>query len=109
MRQFLRHIEMTKYFNYEPRFNVVSFPKDELTRTKDGVFVKYLTTKKLNEHTGFHYLFTKIRLHNLIRSELNVFLQEVLTKTKGNSITYKNLEYNLITLLCEYMLAGKLC
>ena len=39
------NIEITKYFNYEPRFNG-AFWRDSLSRIKDGVYVINLTDKQ---------------------------------------------------------------
>ena len=41
----LSNIEITKYFNYEPRFNAV-FSRDNLPRIKDGGYVINLEDKQ---------------------------------------------------------------
>ena len=58
----LSNIEITKYFNYEPRFYGV-FSKSNLHRIKDGAYVINLDDKKVKKHIGFHYLLIKIRLY----------------------------------------------
>ena len=45
-------------------------------------------TKKVKEHTGFHYLLTEIQLYPLILLELNIFQKEVLNKIRDRSITH---------------------
>ena len=41
----LSNIEMTKYFNYEPRFNDV-FSRNNLSRIRDEAYVTNLDNKK---------------------------------------------------------------
>ena len=48
----LKNIEITKYFNYEPRFNGI-FSKNNLPRIKDGVYAINLNDKK---HKGSHWV-----------------------------------------------------
>ena len=55
----LCNIEVTQYFNYEPRFNNV-FSRNNLPGIKDGAYVINLNDKKVKEHIGFHYLLTEI-------------------------------------------------
>ena len=52
----LSNIEITKYFNYEPRFDGV-FPRNNLLRIEDGAYVTNLNDKKVKEQIDFHYLF----------------------------------------------------
>ena len=49
----MRNIEITKYFNYEPRFNGV-FSRDNLRRIKDRVRKprQYISTLKTNIAKG---------------------------------------------------------
>ena len=73
------NIEITKYFNYKSKFNVI-FPRNNLPRIKyvsekcvsDKSHDKRMT-KEVKEHIGFHYLLTKIQLCTLILLELNIF------------------------------------
>ena len=53
----LSKIEITTYFNYEPRFNGI-YSRDKLTKIKDGAYVINLDDKKVKELIRFHYLFT---------------------------------------------------
>ena len=53
----LSNIKITKYFNYEHRFNGVS-SRNNLPRIKDGAYVINLDNKKVKEQIGFHYLLT---------------------------------------------------
>ena len=50
----LNNIEITNYFNYEPRFNGV-YSRNNLPRIKDGAMIRIV-----KEHIWFHYLMTKI-------------------------------------------------
>ena len=79
------NIEITKYFNYEPRFNAV-FSGNNFPRTKDGVFFMYLDGKNLMKHIGCHYLLTYSCIFLLLGIEY--ILQEVLNKIKDKSITH---------------------
>ena len=67
----LSNIEITKYFNYNPRFNDV-FSRENLPTIKDGAYAINLNDK-VKEHVEFHYLMTEIPLCTLILLELNVF------------------------------------
>ena len=53
------NIEITNYFNYEPRFNGV-FSRNNLPRIKDRAYVISLNDKKVKVHIGFHYLLTEM-------------------------------------------------
>ena len=53
------NIEITNYFNYEPRFNGV-FSRNNLPRIKDRAYVINLNDKKVKVHIGFHYLLTEM-------------------------------------------------
>ena len=73
-------------------------------------------TKKVKEHTGFHYLLTEIQLYPLILLELNIFQKEVLNKIRDRSITHNTFRLqDNDSIMCgfyciafiEYMLAGK--
>ena len=76
----LSNTEITKYFNYEPKFNGV-YSRDNLPRIKD---VKNLDDKKVKERIGFYDLLTEIQPCTLILLELNIFLKTYLTKSKIN-------------------------
>ena len=79
------NIEITKYFNYEPRFNGV-FSVNNFPRTKYGVFFMYIDGKKLMKHIGCHYLLTCSCI--LLLLGIEYILQEVLNKIKDKSITH---------------------
>ena len=66
----LDNIEITKYFNYDPKINGV-FSRNNLARIKDWAYVINIDGKKVKEHIGFHYLLTEIQLYTLILLELN--------------------------------------
>ena len=57
----LSNIEITKYFNYEARFNGI-FSRDNLPRIKDGAYVINLDEKKVREHMVFLYLLKEMQL-----------------------------------------------
>ena len=49
---FLSNIDITKYFNYEPKFNGV-YSRNNLPRIKDGAYVVNLHDKQSN---GTHWV-----------------------------------------------------
>ena len=55
----INNIEITNYFNYEPRFNG-EFSRNNLHRIKDGAYVVNLDDKNSKGKLGFYYLSTKI-------------------------------------------------
>ena len=68
----LSNIEITKYFNYEPRFNSV-FPRNNLPRIKDEAYEINLSDKIIKVHIGFHDLLTEIQVYTLFLLALNIF------------------------------------
>ena len=52
-------MEITKYFNYKPRFNCI-FSRNNLSIIKDRANVINLEDKKVKEQIEFHYLSTDI-------------------------------------------------
>ena len=68
----LSNIKITKYFNYEPRFNGV-FSRDNLLRIKDGVYIRNLDEK---QSKGIHWVSLFIdrnTAYTLILLGLNIF------------------------------------
>ena len=51
----LSNIEITKCFNYEPRFNGVS-SRNNLPRIKVGAYVRNIDDKKVKKCIGFYWL-----------------------------------------------------
>ena len=71
----LSNIEITKCFNYEPRFYGV-FSKNNLPRIKDGAYVINLDDKKSKETHQVSLLIDKnTALYSWIVLELNIFLK----------------------------------
>ena len=68
----LNNIEITNYFNYEPRFNCV-FSRNNLPKIKDGAYVINSMIKIVKERIGFHYSLIEMQLHTLILLEFNIF------------------------------------
>ena len=92
----LNNIEITNYFNDEPRFNLV-FSRNNLSRINDEAYVINLRTKERNL---FHYLSTIIKLYTLTLLELNIFVKKYYTKSKINQLFKIYLEYKIMNLLC---------
>ena len=67
-------MEITKYFNNKLKFNGV-FPRNNLFRIKDGVYVINLDDKKVKDHIEVHYLLTETHVHTLNILGLNIFLK----------------------------------
>ena len=55
----LNNIEITNYFNCEPKLNGV-FSGNNLPKTKDGRYVINIEDKKIKEHIGFNYFLGEI-------------------------------------------------
>ena len=66
----LSNIEITNYFNYEPRFNGI-FSRNNLPTIKDGTYVINLDDKKVKEHLGFHL---EYKIMNLLCVDFIVLL-----------------------------------
>ena len=80
------NIEITKYFNYEPRFNG-AFWRDSLPRIKDGVYVINLTDK---QSKGTHWVSLFIDGNTAVYFDsfgIKYIPQEVFSKIKHKSIT----------------------
>ena len=71
----LNNMEITRYFNYDTRFNGAS-SRNNLNRIKDGAYVTNLDDRKAKHHIGFHYLFTEIHLYTLTLLSLNILLKK---------------------------------
>ena len=83
----LSNIEITKYFNYEPRFNgVVS--RDNLPRIKNGAFVIDLDEKQSKGTLWVSLLIDKYMVVYLDSFRIEYIPQEVLNKIKHKSITH---------------------
>ena len=83
----LHNIEITNYFNYEPRFNGV-FPRNNWPRIKDGMYVINLDDKK-DKGTHRISLFIDKNLALYFDSfGIEYIPQEVLNKIKDKSITH---------------------
>ena len=83
----LSNIEITKYYNYEPWYNVV-FSRDNLRRIKDEIYVINLNDNK-KEHIGFHFLLMEILCTlDFDSSEIQYIDQDIINKIKDKSITY---------------------
>ena len=98
LRYALNNIQITKYFNYEPRFNGV-FERDNLPRIKGRVYVINLDNKQ-SEGTYCVSLF--IDKHAALYFDsfgIEYFPQEVLNKIQDKSITPKIFNYKPMTLL----------
>ena len=68
-------MEITRYFNYDTRFNVAS-SRNNLNRIKDGAYVTNLDDRKAKHHIGFHYFITEIHLYTLTLLSLNILLKK---------------------------------
>ena len=111
----LKKIEITNYFNYEPRFNGV-FPKNNLPRIKDGAYVINLDDKK-SKGTDWVSLFIDRNTAVYFDSFGNEYIpQEALNKIRDKSITQnifriqddESIMYGFFCIaFIEYMLAGK--
>ena len=111
----LSNIEITEYFNHEPRFNSV-FSRNNLPRIKDRVYVINLDDQK-SKGTHWVSLFIDKHLDVYFDSfEIECIPQEQLCKTKDQLITHKIFRiqdnepiicgFYLIAFI-EHMLAGK--
>ena len=65
-------INITFYFNYEPRFNG-AFLRNNLSRIRDGVYVINLDDKKSK---GKHWVSLFTDWNTLILLEFNIFLKK---------------------------------
>ena len=111
----LNNIEITNYFNYEPRFNGV-FSRNNLPRIKDGAYVINLDDKNSK---GTHWVSLFINKNTAVyfdSFEIEYIPQEVLNKIKDKSITHnifriQDNESIMCGFYCiafiEYMLARK--
>ena len=70
----LSNIQITQYFNYEPRFKSI-FSTNNLLRIKDGTYVIKLHDKKVKECIGFHYLLVEVQLYASILLKMTIFLK----------------------------------
>ena len=109
----LSNIQITQYFNYEPRFKSI-FSTNNLLRIKDGTYVIKLHDKKVKECIGFHYLLVEVQLYASILLKMTIFLK--------NKIWDKSITHNIFrmqeneSIMCglyciafiKYMLAGKI-
>ena len=83
----LSNIEITKYFNYQPRFNGV-FSRNNLSRIKDGVYVINIDDEKSK---GTHWVSLIIDWNTAVCFDsfgIEYIPEEVLNKIKGKSVTY---------------------
>ena len=71
----LKNVEITKYFNYEPRFSGV-ISRYNLPRIKDEAHVINLDCKQSNGTHWASLLVYKIQLHSFILLELNIFCKK---------------------------------
>ena len=86
MLHLLRNIKITKYFNYETRFNG-AFSRDTLLRIKDGGYVINLDGKQ-TKRIHWVLLFTDRRKAGYFYSFCIEYIpQEGLSKIKDGSIT----------------------
>ena len=111
----LSNIEITNYFNYEPRFNGV-FSRNNLPRIKDGAYVINLDDKNSK---GTHWVSLFINKNTAVyfdSFEIEYIPQEVLIKVNDKSITHnifriQDNESFMCGFYCvafiEYMLAEK--
>ena len=49
------------------------FPRNNLARIKDGLYVTNFDDKKVQEHIGFDYLLIEMQPQALILLEMNIF------------------------------------
>ena len=68
----LNNIEISEYFNYEPRFNGV-FSRKNLPKIKDVAYVMNLDDKNSKGTQWVSLFIEKIQRHNLNLLELNIF------------------------------------
>ena len=92
-------MEITNYFNYEPRFNGV-FTRNDLPRIKDGAYVINLNDKKSK---GKHWVSLFINRNTAVYLDsfaVEYIPQEILTKSEINQLLTIYLEYKIMNLLC---------
>ena len=111
----LSNIEITNYFNYEPRFNGV-FSRSSLLRIKDGAYVVNLDDKNIK---GAHWVSLFIDRNLAVCFDsfgIEYTPYEVFNKIKDKSITHNIIRIqDNESIMCEfywiafieYMLAGK--
>ena len=109
------NIKITKYFNYEPRFNII-FSSDNLRRIKDGAYVTNFDAKQ-SQGTHWFSLFIERNTTVYFGSFGNENItQEVLNKIKNKFLTHyiftiQSDDSNLCRFRCiafiEYTIAGK--
>ena len=109
----LSNIDITNYFDYEPRFDGV-FSKKNSSRIKHGAFLINLDDKKSKGRHWVTLLIDRNKVVYFLSFETQYILQEILNKDK--SITHSIFRIpNDDSILCgfycmaliEYMLAGK--
>ena len=109
------NIDITKYFNYESRFNGV-FSRNNLPRIKDGAYVINLDDKKSKETNWISLFIDRNTALHFDSFGIEYIPQEVLSKIKDKSITHnifriQDNESIMCGFYCiafiEYMLAGK--
>ena len=53
------------------------FPRNNLARIKDGLYVTNFDDKKVQEHIGFDYLLIEMQPQALILLEMNIFNRKI--------------------------------
>ena len=79
---YLSNIEITKYFNHEPRFNGV-FSRHNFPRIKDEAYIINLNYKKTN---GTHWV--SLFIEKITAAFSDSFGIKALSKAKDKSITH---------------------
>ena len=111
----LSNIEITKYFNYEPRFNGV-FLKGNLSRIKDRANVINLNDKQSKSTPWVSLVIDRSTALYFDSFRIEYIPQELLNKIKDKSITRNILRIQFQdSIICrfyciafiEYMIAGK--
>ena len=115
MLHLLNNIEITNYFNYEPRFNGV-FSRNNIPRINDGAYVINLHDKNSKGKQWASLFIDKNTAVYFDSFGIEYILEEVLNKIRDKSITHnifrmQDNESIMRGFYCiafiEYMLAGK--
>ena len=100
----LNNIEITKYFNYEPRYNG-AFSRNSLPRIKDEAYVTNLDYKTNKRRYRVSLIFDKNLAIYFDFFAIEYIPKEVLNKIKDKSITV-HFEYKIMNLLCVDLTAS---
>ena len=100
----LNNIEITKYFNYEPRYNGI-FSKNSVCKIKDEAYVTNLDYKTSKRRYWVSLFFDKNLAIYFDFFAIEYIPKEVLNKIKDKSITIY-FEYKIMNLLCVDLTAS---